>query len=132
METTVAKVEAQEEKEEEVVVAFSKAIDLYDKKETEEAKKELQRARRIDPESEVTEYYLNKLVSNSSKFKTITENYLPNQNPAYLGLIDSGSWYSSLASSFLLGTEDQGGWGRIVVLEENPDVGVRETDLITL
>lgn len=128
VETTVAKVEAREEKQEEAVVAFSKAIDLYDKKETEEAKKELQRARRIDPESEVTEYYLNKLVSNSSKFKTITENYLPNQNPAYLGISDSGSWYSSFASSFLLGTEDQGGWGRIVVLEENPDVGVRETD----
>ena len=45
-----------------------------------------------------------------------------------MGIIDSGSWYSSFASSFLLGTEDQGGWGRVVVLEENPDVGVKETD----
>jgi len=51
--TTVEKIEVRQEKSEEVVIALSKAIDHYDKKETELAK-----AKRIDPKSETADFYL--------------------------------------------------------------------------
>jgi TolB-like protein len=85
--TTVAKVQSIEAKNEEAVVAFSKAVDYYDRKENTEAKEELVRARRIDPDSEAVQLYLSKLIVNLSKFKIeAAEMQMPSQNPAYLGI----------------------------------------------
>jgi len=59
--TTEDKVEVKEAKSEEVVLAFSKAIDYYDKKDTERARKELSRAKRIDPKAEAVQVYIRRL-----------------------------------------------------------------------
>jgi TolB-like protein len=85
--STVAKVEAVEEKNEDAVVAFSMAVDHYDKGEDRDAKKELITARRIDPKNEAIQTYISKLLLNISKFKIIPPSHLPNQNPAYLGIL---------------------------------------------
>jgi TolB-like protein len=86
--STIAKVESIEEKNEDAVVAFSKAVDAYDRKETAEATKELARARRIDPDNEAVRVYLSKLLVNLSKFKVeAAAMQLPRQNPAYLGIL---------------------------------------------
>lgn len=85
--TTVAKAEEEREKSEEVIIAFSKAVDHYDKKEMDQAKKELSKAKKIDPESEAADYYLSKLITNTTKFKVMTEQYISYQNPAYLGIL---------------------------------------------
>lgn len=89
-EAIVAKAEVKEVKEvkaEEVLLHFSKGIDAYDKKDLSTAKKQLEKARKLDPRNTAVVIYLNKLILNTSKFKTITEQYYPTQNPAYLGII---------------------------------------------
>jgi len=89
--TTVAKTEQISEKNEEVVVALSKAIDHYDQDENEQAKKELSVAKRLDPKSETVDYFLAKLVVNTTKFKVLAEPYFSYQNPAFLGIIRTDS-----------------------------------------
>jgi len=70
------------------VVAFSKAVDHYDRKENTEVKEELVTARRIDPKNEAVQVYLSKLIVNLSKFKIeAAAMQLPSQNPAYLGIL---------------------------------------------
>ena len=86
-ESTVAKVEAKAEKNEAAVVAFSTAIDHYDKKEMVEAKQQLTIARRVDPKNEAVQIYLDKLLINLSKFRIETPSHISNQNPAYLGIL---------------------------------------------
>lgn len=85
--STIAKVGLKEKKNEDAVVAFSRAVDHYDKGEDKDAKKELIAARRIDPQNEAIQTYINKLLLNISKFKIIPPSHLPNQNPAYLGIL---------------------------------------------
>jgi len=96
--TTVEKIEVRQEKSEEAVIALSKAIDHYDKKETELAKKELAKAKRIDPKSETADFYLSKLIVNTTKFKVMTEPYYSYQNPAYLGIMRTDMMYFSASS----------------------------------
>ncbi|MDZ7792605.1 MAG: hypothetical protein U5P10_02615 [Spirochaetia bacterium] len=86
--STEKKVEEKEEKQEAAVVAFSRALAAYDTGEKEEAKKELVEAKRIDPDYEAVQTYLDKLTSNASRFKVMPEHYLSFQNPAYLGIIE--------------------------------------------
>ncbi len=86
---TVEKVE----KDEEAVVAFSRAIDAYDRKDRQEAKQELKTARRIDPEYEAAGVYLNKLGTVSPKFRVETDYYAPTINPAYLGFLKDDMFY---------------------------------------
>jgi TolB-like protein len=93
--TTAAKTEQSKEKSEDVVVALSRAIDHYDKQETEQAKEELSVAKRLDPRSEATAYYLAKLVVNTTKFKVLLEPYFSYQNPAFLGIIRTDSIHFS-------------------------------------
>jgi TolB-like protein len=95
--TTTRKTEKKAEKREEVVIALSKAIDHYDRQETEQAKKELAVAKRLDPKSEATEYYLAKLVTNTTKFKALTEPYYSYQNPAFLGILRTDSIHTSIS-----------------------------------
>jgi hypothetical protein len=86
--STIAKVEGAEEKNEAAVVAFSRAVDAYDRKENAEATEELARARRIDPDNEAVRAYLSKLLVNLSKFKVeAAAMQLPSRNPAYLGIL---------------------------------------------
>ena len=95
--TTVAKTEQISEKDEEMVVALSKAIDHYDQEDNEQAKKELVVAKRLDPKSETVEYFLTKLVVNTTKFKVLAEPYFSYQNPAFLGIMRTDSIHTSLS-----------------------------------
>jgi TolB-like protein len=86
--TTTAKVAFKGEKNEEVVIAFAKAVDHYDRKEDSKAKEQLFRARRIDPDNDAVRVYLSKLIVNLSKFRVeAAEMQMPIQNPAYLGVV---------------------------------------------
>jgi len=86
-ETTVAKVEAKLEKNEAAVVAFSTAVDHYDKKEIVEAEQQLSIARIVDPQSEAIQIYFDKLPINLSKFRIETPSHISSRNPAYLGIL---------------------------------------------
>ena len=102
--STIAKVESLEEKNEDAVVAFSRAVDAYDRKENTEATEELARARRIDPGNEAVQLYLRKLIVNLSKFKTeAAAMQLPSRNPAYLGILQ----YAQIGALFNLSDTGQ-------------------------
>ncbi len=96
-EAVAVKTEAPVIKPAEVAVRFSNAVNAYDHSEVESAKKELQVAEKLDPESTAVKVYLDKLTVNTSKFKTMTEQYFPVQNPAYLGIIETDQLYLSAA-----------------------------------
>lgn len=87
-------------KNEEAVVAFSRALEAYDREAKEEAREELQRARRIDPDYEAAKLYLQKLESVSPKFRVETDYYAPTINPAYLGMLDQDMLYLWSGASF--------------------------------
>ncbi len=121
-EETIAKAEVKEVKAEEVIVHFSKAIEAYDKKDIEVAKKQLKEARKLDPKNTAVIIYLDKLILNTSKFKTITEQYYPAQNPAYLGIIQYDRVYLISAYNFMTAGE----WKTI---EHYPDYVMSEQDM---
>jgi len=73
------------EKDAASVVAMSAGIDALDKGDKAEAKKQLDRAKKIDPGNAVAAAYLGKLASASAKFKVVPERYVSYYNPAYLG-----------------------------------------------
>ncbi len=121
--STIAKVEAVAEKNEDAVVAFSRAVDAYDRKENAEATEELARARRIDPDNEAVLLYFRKLIVNPSKFKTeAAAMQLPSRNPAYLGILQyaqfSSLWnMSNTGQTPYLESFDliyQGGYGHFI------------------
>ena len=85
--TTIAAAEVKEEKNEDAAIAISNAIDLYDKKDTAAAKKNLAVAKELDPENEVVDIYLQKLSPTSAKYKVQLELYGSSQNPAALSII---------------------------------------------
>jgi TolB-like protein len=86
--TTIQKIEKKEKKKGEAVIKISEGIDAYDKGDKEKAKKELEKAKKIDPESEVAKYYLSKIETISPKFRIETELYATTYNPASLGFIE--------------------------------------------
>lgn len=86
--TTLAKLEKKEEKNEEAIVKLSEGIDSYDKGDKEKAKRELQDARSLDPVNEVVREFLSKLESVSPKFRVELELYSSSYNPAYLGFLE--------------------------------------------
>jgi TolB-like protein len=106
--TTEDKVEVKEAKSEEVVLAFSKAIDYYDKKDTEKARKELSRAKKIDPKAEAVQVYLRKLASASPKFQVEIDRYAPTYNPAFFGMIEHDIIYLWSSNSLEIGEEEKG------------------------
>jgi hypothetical protein len=120
-ESTIEKTEEKVEKSQEVVIAFSRAVDYYDKKDVQTAKEELSKAKKLDPKSEAVRLYLAKLITNTSKFKSITEKYYLAQNPAYLGLIAYDRSYLISAGSIQMGEEYK-------QLEHNPDIEFQEED----
>ncbi len=92
---TLIKIARKVEKEPEAIISASKGIDAYDRRDTEAARAELERARAIDPANDVAAEYLAKLVVNTAKFKMMLEPYYPDQNPAYLGIIKTDRFFFS-------------------------------------
>ena len=119
--STIEKTEEKVEKSQEVVIAFSRAVDYYDKKDVKTAKEELSKAKKLDPKSEAVRLYLAKLIPNTSKFKSITEQYFLAQNPAYLGLIAYDRSYLISAMSYQLGKDYK-------QLEHYPNLQFNESD----
>ncbi|OGF51036.1 MAG: hypothetical protein A2231_04215 [Candidatus Firestonebacteria bacterium RIFOXYA2_FULL_40_8] len=78
-----------------VAVNFSKAVNSYDKKDYDSAKKDLAEAKKLDPTNDAVKYYINKLFKNTTKFKVMPELYVSYQNPAFLSLLDSDTFFYS-------------------------------------
>ena len=133
----VKKVEVKEEKDEQAVIRLSEGIDAYDRGDEAEAKKALKIAKRIDPKNETVDYYLAKLVTNTAKFKVVTEPYYSYQNPAYLGLLkadrfhlaNGGNWISNILYDILYPDNPGPGYAPI---PDYPNLFVRENDFIIL
>lgn len=83
--STEAAIEKPVEKDAAAVVALSEGIAAFDEGKKEEAKKSLEKAKKIDPGNVVAAAYLGKLASASAKFKVVPERYVSYYNPAYLG-----------------------------------------------
>ena len=90
---TEAKLVNSQNKSVEAAVKFSRAVDSYDNKRFETARKDLLEAKKLDPANEAVKYYYNKLFKNTTKFKVAPERYISYQNPAYLSLLDSDSLF---------------------------------------
>lgn len=84
---TVDKVEKKTVKDEKAIVVLSEGIDAYDKGNEEKAKTALEEVRNLDPENEAAAYFLAKLITNSARFKVVSEPYNFYQNPAFLGIL---------------------------------------------
>ncbi|MCX7030226.1 MAG: hypothetical protein NTU62_08910 [Spirochaetes bacterium] len=82
-----------EPRKEEAIIAFSHAVDSYDRKDRAEARKALNTARSIDPTNRAVVLYARKLGGASPRFRVELDKYAPSYNPASLGLIDTGSVY---------------------------------------
>jgi TolB-like protein len=72
-------------RQEAVALQLSSAVDAIDRKDIAGAEKSLRAAKKLDPENEAVTLFLQKLVVNTAKFKTISQEYFPNTNPAFLG-----------------------------------------------
>jgi TolB-like protein len=112
------KVNKKEEKSKDAVIDLSDGIDAYDKGDTTTAKKELESAKKLDPENRTVSFYLAKLITNTSKFKVIIEPYFQYQNPAYLGIIRNGRLHTSLSGS-LVDERFKNTWDGLTVLPNN-------------
>lgn len=84
---TAKKIETPLPKPMDAAIKFSSAVDAYDKKEFEKAREELKEAKKLFPESDAVNLFLEKLQINTSKFRVELFKHLSYQNPAYLGLI---------------------------------------------
>jgi hypothetical protein len=93
-----SKIESKAKKNEEAIIKISEGLAAYDRNDTGTAVQVLNEAKALDPENSIAREYLDKLVLNTSKFKTITEQYYALVNPAYLGIIRFDSFY--IASSY--------------------------------
>jgi TolB-like protein len=92
-----AKLQGAREKTGEVALQFSSAVDAVDHHDTESARKSLDAARRLDPQNEAIEVYLAKLIVNTAKFRTISQEYFSNMNPASLGLMREDRFFLTVA-----------------------------------
>jgi TolB-like protein len=85
----------QPERSQDVAINFSKAVDSYDKKDYENAGKELKAAKELDPENTAVNIYINKLFMSTTKFKVMPEKTVSYYNPAYLGFLQKDQFYFS-------------------------------------
>lgn len=85
------------EKTEQVALKFSTAVDAVDRRDTEAARHNLDEAKALDPRNDAIAAYLKKLVVNTAKFRTISNEYFPNTNPASLGLMRQDRFFLSAA-----------------------------------
>lgn len=86
--TTVAKAETAAAKNEEALVAFSRAVEAVDRKDKTAAKKELEKAKELDPGSDAVKYYLSKLAGASPRGQVEIEIYAQTYNPALVAFLD--------------------------------------------
>lgn len=82
-----AKQQSVVEKTEQVALKFSTAVDAIDRHDTDAARHSLDEAKQLDPRNDAITAYLRKLIVNTAKFRTISNEYFPNTNPASLGLM---------------------------------------------
>ncbi len=85
------------EKADQVALKFSSAIDAIDRRDTATARHNLDEAKALDPGNDAITAYLKKLVVNTAKFRTISNEYFPNTNPASLGLMRQDRFFLSAA-----------------------------------
>ena len=64
-----------------------------------EEKVEVKEAKRIDPENEAARYLLKRLITNTAKFKVLTEPYSSYQNPAYPGGLKTDKLFFGFSGS---------------------------------
>ncbi|WP_304223919.1 CsgG/HfaB family protein [Gracilinema caldarium] len=79
------------------ILAFSNAVDAFDKKDSETAKQQLSVIKAIDPQNPAVLAYLAKLTPNTAKFKILMDSYMSYQNPAYLGIIKQDSFHFAVS-----------------------------------
>ena len=92
-----AKQQSVVEKTEQVALKFSTAVDAVDRRDTDAARHILDEAKQLDPRNEAITAYLRKLIVNTAKFRTISNEYFPNTNPASLGLMRQDRFFLSAA-----------------------------------
>ncbi|MBN1500652.1 MAG: hypothetical protein JW982_10870 [Spirochaetes bacterium] len=97
--TTAAKLDEAKEVDEKAAISFSNAINAYDNNDTQSARTELQKAKRLDPENGAVRDYISKLSVTSSKFKVEPDFYVSTQNPAVLGTIQQDKAYMIFSMS---------------------------------
>ncbi len=97
--STIAKTQEKEVKSAENVVLLSEGIDAFDRNDMAAARDVFEEVSKLDKDSEVAEYFLSKLVTNTSKFKVITEQYISYQNPAYLGILRTDRFHFAASKS---------------------------------
>ena len=93
------------EKPEEAAIKFSRAVDAYDKKDFAAAKKELTEAKKLDPQNQAVNLYMDKLFTTTAKFKAMPEFYTSYENPAYLAFLTQDKAYFTQSS--VAGDEDR-------------------------
>ena len=96
--STETKIAEKKEKNDEGAIAFSNAINSYDKKDETSAKRELDKAKRLDPENRLVDLYLSKLAITSPKYKIQLELYALTDNPATLGFLKHDKTYVFLSN----------------------------------
>lgn len=85
------------EKAEGVALKFSGAVDAVDRNDHDAARTQLDEAKHLDPRNEAIAAYLRKLVVNTAKFRTISNEYFPNMNPASPALLRHDRFFFSTA-----------------------------------
>lgn len=112
-----AKIEKPASKPMEAAVRFSEAVNAYDRKDVEGARKELEAARQLDPASEAVGAFLGKLAFNTAKFRVELFKHIALQNPAQLGLLKTDRAFiaGSLPASLNIG-------GRYIDVDRNTEI----------
>jgi hypothetical protein len=96
--STVQKAEEKAEKNPEALVAFSQAVESFDKKDTASAIQELDKAKKIDPGNEAVDYYIAKLSGASPRMQVELDIIAASYNPAmaaFMGKPMAYSWFST-------------------------------------
>ena len=80
-----------------VALQLSSAVDAIDRNDMGRAENNLRAAKQLDPENEAVALFLKRLVVNTAKFKTISQEYFPNTNPAFLAFMRHDRMFLSVA-----------------------------------
>lgn len=95
--TVAAVAEEKKAKPAQAVVAFADAVAAVDKNDTKTAKEKLKSALQYDPKNEAAAQYLAKLAGASPRFRVELDTFAMASNPAYNGLLEEDSIYTTLS-----------------------------------
>ena len=113
--TTELALASTKEADEASVVALSRGLAALDEGRTDEAKKELAAAKKLDPANAVAQAFLDRLAAASAKFKVVPERYVSYYNPAYLGGMEKDKLYFSQSlGNHLYGFVDTNNDGQLI------------------